>query len=126
MVNVAPIPDWLENAIGEAKNQDILHRFLAKVVIDAIDLLFAKDPGHLAIQFSGRNQVMPERLLDNDTRPAFAVAIQAGCAKLLNNLRILAGRRRKIKNAISAGPPRLIQFVQLLREPGVALGIIKI
>src|ERR1051325_3632448 len=38
MVNVAAVPDRLEDAVAEPENHDVLDRLLAKVMVDAIDL----------------------------------------------------------------------------------------
>ena len=38
VVDIAPVPDRLEQGIGEAECQDVLHGFLAQVMVDAIDL----------------------------------------------------------------------------------------
>ena len=42
VIDVAAVPDRLEDAVGEAEHQDVLHRLLAQVVIDAIDLPLAQ------------------------------------------------------------------------------------
>ena len=46
VVHIAPIPDRLENAVGEPEGQNILHRFFAEIMIDAVNLLFVE---HLRI-----------------------------------------------------------------------------
>ena len=43
VVDVAPVPDRLEDAVGEAEDQDVLDRLLAEVVVDAVDLVLAQD-----------------------------------------------------------------------------------
>ena len=43
VVDVAAVPDRLEDAVGEAEHHDVLHRLLAEVVVDAVDLLLAED-----------------------------------------------------------------------------------
>ena len=43
VIDVAAIPDRLENTVGETKHQDVLDGFFAEVMIDAVDLLFADD-----------------------------------------------------------------------------------
>ena len=40
VIDEIPIPDRLEQAIGEAKREDVLRRLLAEEVVDAEDLLF--------------------------------------------------------------------------------------
>ena len=43
VVHVIAIPKGLENAVPKAKNQQILHRIFAEIVIDAVNLLFLED-----------------------------------------------------------------------------------
>ena len=43
VVDVVAVPDRLEDRVGEPQHQQVLHRFLAEVVVDAIDLLLAED-----------------------------------------------------------------------------------
>ena len=91
MVNVAPVPDWLKNAVGQAEDKDVLHRFFTKVVVDTVDLFFFENPANLAVKFARRCQVMSKGLFDDDTRPSLTAFIQARSAKTLNDFRILAG-----------------------------------
>jgi len=51
MVNVAAVPDWLEDQVAEAEDQDVAHRLFPQVVINAIDLALAEDLAYLAVQF---------------------------------------------------------------------------
>ena len=39
VVDVLPVPQRLEDAVGEAEDEQVLDRLLAEVVVDAIDLL---------------------------------------------------------------------------------------
>ena len=43
VVDVLAVPDRLEDAVGEAEDQDVLDRLLAQVVVDAVDLALAED-----------------------------------------------------------------------------------
>src|SRR5690348_18447695 len=38
MLHVTPVPDRLEDAIRKPEHQEVLHRFFAKIVIDAVNL----------------------------------------------------------------------------------------
>src|SRR5580700_5881161 len=49
VINVAAVPDWLENAICETKSQNILNGFFAQIVVNAIDLLFTNHLQELAV-----------------------------------------------------------------------------
>ena len=56
MVNVAPIPEQLEDAVAEPEDQQVADRLLAQVVVDAIDLQLAEDLAELAVEALGRNR----------------------------------------------------------------------
>ena len=43
MVDVIAVPDRLEHAVGEAQHQDVLHRLLAEIMIDPVDLLLVDE-----------------------------------------------------------------------------------
>ena len=45
VVDVRRVPDRLEEDVGEAQRQQVLHRLFAEVVIDAVDLIFLEDLG---------------------------------------------------------------------------------
>ena len=64
-VDVAAVPDRLEEAISEAEDRQVLDRLLAQVMIDAVDLLLVEDLSNLAGQLSGAGQVEAEWLLDD-------------------------------------------------------------
>ena len=40
VIDVAAVPDRLENAVGEAENQNVLDGLFAEVMVDAVDLAF--------------------------------------------------------------------------------------
>ena len=83
VVDVAPVPQRLEDAVAEAEGQDVLHRLLAQVVIDAVDLALGKDlPADARFSSLRARQVVAERLLDDDAPPAAAsAAFRSGCAE---------------------------------------------
>ncbi len=43
VIDVTAVPERLENPVAEAKGQDVLHGFLAQVMIDAVDVGFGED-----------------------------------------------------------------------------------
>ena len=69
VINVAAVPDRLEDSVGEAKRQNILDGLFAEVVVDAVDLLFAGDLEELLVQDPGRVDVVAEGLLDDHAAP---------------------------------------------------------
>ena len=42
MIDVAGVPDRFENGVGEAQNQNVLRRLLAKKMIDPVSLVLGK------------------------------------------------------------------------------------
>ena len=55
VIDIVTIPDRLEDPVGKAKDQDVLHRLLAQVVIDAEDLVFGKNPVYFVVQLPAPN-----------------------------------------------------------------------
>ncbi len=53
VVDVAPVPDRLENGVGETENHDVLHRLFAEIVIDSVDLFFIEHFVHSAVELPG-------------------------------------------------------------------------
>ncbi len=85
VVDVVAIPDRLEDAVGEAEDQDVLHRLFAQVVIDAEDLVLVEDGVDLVIQFARRIEIVAEGLLDHDAdAPVFRLR-HALRAEVLDN-----------------------------------------
>ncbi len=81
VVDVTAVPDRLEQGIGETKGEDVLYGFFAQVVVDAVDLRFAKHPGQGADQASGRGQIMTEGFFHHES-VALAVTAQTGARSL--------------------------------------------
>jgi hypothetical protein len=52
MIDITPVPDWLEDTICQTEDQDILYRLFAKIVVDAVDLFLFKDFAYLTVQFT--------------------------------------------------------------------------
>ena len=69
--DVTPVPDWLEQRVGETERQNILHGFFAEVMVDAVNLRFGKQPAEQGVEFLRRFEVVPERLLDHDSDVRF-------------------------------------------------------
>jgi len=55
--------------LAEAEGEDVLHRLLPEVVIDAVDLALVEDAADVGGQGDGAGEVAPEGLLDDHPRP---------------------------------------------------------
>ncbi|MNW63225.1 hypothetical protein D3C74_414080 [compost metagenome] len=67
------VPERFEEGVPEANHFDILHHFLAQIVINPIDFLFLKHFADLFIQLLGRWQIISKRLLNHQTIPSAAL-----------------------------------------------------
>jgi hypothetical protein len=43
VVDVSAVPDGLEDAVGEAEDEDVLDGLLAQVMVDAVNLILIED-----------------------------------------------------------------------------------
>ena len=73
VVDVAAVPERLEDPVPEPEDHQVPDGLLAQVVIDPVDLRLAEDLADLAIEPLRRVEVAAERLLDDDPAPAAAV-----------------------------------------------------
>ena len=77
MIDVAGIPERLENGVREPENENVLRGFLPEKMIDPIGLLLGKCVAHDPIQLARGGEIGAERFFDNDPRPAsFARLVQ--------------------------------------------------
>ena len=77
VVDVVAVPDVLEDAVGEAEDEDVLHGLLAEVVVDAEDLIFVEDLVDLVVEGAGGFEVVAEGLLDDDADPGALPSLQS-------------------------------------------------
>src|SRR5215472_18485664 len=70
MIDVATIPDRLEDSVGKTEHQNVLNGLLAQVVIDAVDLALLQYLANLRIQRFRGFQIRAEWLFDDDAPPA--------------------------------------------------------
>ena len=66
IVDVGGIPQRLKHDVGKAQRQQVLHGFLAEIVIDAENALFREGLGHGIIDVAARFQISAERLFQPD------------------------------------------------------------
>ena len=69
VIDLLPVPQRLEQAVGETQRHDVLDRFLAEEMIDPVDLMLLQRFQDLGIERLGRSQIVAERLFDDDPAP---------------------------------------------------------
>ena len=114
VVDVASVPQRLEDPVAEAEDQQVPDGLLAEVVVDAVDLRLAEDLADLAVELLGRLEVVAERLLDDDPPPPAVVAlvVEADPAELGDDVGELRGLRREVEQPIAASALGLVVLVQ--------------
>ena len=68
VIDVRAIPQWLEQDVGEAQRHQVLHRFLAEIVIDAEDVALEENRTKHIVDRRRALAVPADRLLDDDAR----------------------------------------------------------
>jgi hypothetical protein len=82
VVDDQSVPERLEDAVREPQRQHVLDRLLAEVVVDPVDLALVEILVEDVVQLDRRGEVVPERLLDDHSRPA---AFRRPCADPLDD-----------------------------------------
>src|SRR5262249_3360954 len=84
---------------------DVLHRLLAEIVVDAVDLVLVENREQLAIERLGGGEVTTERLLDDDAGPRSVARglDQAGLAERRPDRAERLGRRRQVEDDVALG-----------------------
>src|SRR6185437_5174166 len=99
------VPDRLEERVGEAEIEQVLHRLLAEVVIDAEDAILRKLLLQYLIERLRRGEITPKRFLDDHT-PALG---GPGGAQVIDDHRKHAGRDGEVVERTLGVSERLAQ-----------------
>ena len=114
VVDVAAVPEGLEDPVPEAEDHQVPDGLLAQVMVDPVDLRLPEDLADLAIEALGRVEVAPEGLLDDDPPPAPAVdlVVEAAASQLADDER--EGRRlgRQVEEAVAPRAELLVHVVE--------------
>src|SRR5574337_114793 len=124
-VHVTAIPYGLEEWIGKAKRQNILHSFLAQIMVDPEDLRFGKAVCEDTVQLAGGFQVIADRFLDHNTRQ-LSVTRQPGLAEVFRDFAEHARRCGHVEDAVDLGTPFLFQLRALFTQGRISLEILEI
>src|SRR5258705_11865437 len=72
MIDIAAVPDRLEDAVGKAEDDDVLNRLFAEIMVDAVNLALVEHFSERAIESAGGFEIVAEGFLDNDATPMTA------------------------------------------------------
>ena len=68
VVNIVTIPERFEDAVGKTERKHVLCSFLAKKMVDTVNLVFVEDRSIDTVQLTCRFEIVTERFLDDNTR----------------------------------------------------------
>ena len=85
LFDVLAVPERLEERVGEAEEQHVVHRPLAEVVVDAEDVRLVEGAEQDRVQRARRGEVAAERLLDDDARARRCSPRCASCSTTVPN-----------------------------------------
>ena len=123
VVDVATVPDRLEDAVGEPQHLEVLHRLLAEVVVEAEHLRLVERRGHLGVQLQRRFEVVPERLLDHQPGRRIGAGAQPDRRQPLRDLGEEARSDGQVEDALGraqAGVVAVEPLGQVLEQLRVA------
>ena len=69
-LDIRRLPQRAENRIAEAQHHQVLHGFLAEVVVDPVDLRFVEMLADRRVDFLRGRQIVAQRLFEHDPRIA--------------------------------------------------------
>ena len=126
VVDVAPVPDRLEDAVAEAEDEQVADGLLAQVVVDAVDLRLVEDAHDRVVEVAAGLEVVAEGLLDDDARPGPRAAGEARRAQVGHDVLVGAGRRGEVEEPVAAAAGGGVDLVQPLGEAGVGGGVAEV
>ena len=114
VIDEVAVPDRLEDAIGQAEGQNVLHSLFAEVVVDAEDLRLLERVLHGAVEVPRRLEIHAERLFDHQADKSVLVRslVQARGAQLAGDHFEQLRRRRQIEQSVAL---RAVAGVDLLQ-----------
>ena len=113
VIDVPPVPEGFEYGICEPQHQNVLDRFLGKIVIDPKNLVFLETLVQRSLQSHCRWQVSAKGLLNYNPREPVAVSsflAESSLSEHFTDERIEVWRNSQIEDFISQGMVLLIQF----------------
>ena len=126
VVDVATVPDGLEDRVAEAEYEQVLHRLLSQIMVDAIHLLLVERLAELLVERSGARKIGSKGLLDHDPcESPVALLGQTRPAQVRRDQREELRGCREVVQAVAGGAHRFVDLAQQGCQPGERSGIVK-
>ena len=114
MVDVAARPGALEQRVGEAQDEQVLHRLLAEVMVDPVGAALRQDARDRVVDLARRGEIAPQRLFEDDARGR---GQDPGLGEVLADRDEEVRRGREIEGADAVG------IAQRLLQRAIGLGL---
>lgn len=126
MVHIVRVPDWLVHRVREPQGEQVLHRLLAQIMVDAEHRIGVEDLRDHRVELLGARQVMAERLFDDHTAPCVAFRFgQAAVGELLGHDREVARWHRHVERVVAAGAAVAVQLGHRAAQPFKRVGVLE-
>ncbi len=126
-VDVAAIPDRLEDAVAESKYQNVLDGFFAQIVIDTIDLILVQDLLQCLVKLAGRIEIAAEGFFDHEPPPAVVLlSSQPDRSELFHDRSKIIRRSGQVEEVIALGISFSVDFAQIFFQSEICLVVIEI
>src|SRR5438445_8526453 len=127
MVDVAAVPDGLENSISKAESQNILDGLLTQVVIDSIDLLLFGEFQQLLVQRFRRLQIAPEWFFDDNPAPVMILfPHQSSFRQILYDGTKVVWRSRQVEEIVAVCGVIFVHLLQYFLQLRVDILVVEI
>ena len=115
LLDIAPVPDRLEDPVREAKDENILDGVLPEIVVDPVDLTLGEMALELPVERPSRVVAVPERLLDDEAPPDIAdLRRETGRVEVTDRRTEKRRRYGQVIQTVASGPPRRIDMSERL------------
>ena len=118
MVDVAAVPDRLEDGVGEAQRQHVLDRLFPEVVVDAVQLGLLEHAVQAVVELEGAGQVAAVGLLHHDAHegPFVLGPVEAVLGQRLGHVGEHGGHGGQVVDAVAARAPLLVHLRHRLAQ----------
>src|SRR5262249_39594909 len=118
-LDAIPVPERLDEAVGEADEQHVMHRPFAQVMVDAEDRALVEAAEQRAVEGLGRREIATERLFDDH-----ASAVRAAqSTQLIDDQRKQRWRYREVVGRTLGGAELFANGLERARLPVVAIDV---
>ena len=108
LLHQIPVPQGLEDGVGEPEDQEVPDGFLAQVMVDPVDLGFVEITVDLLVEGDARVQVFAEGFFHDQPGPARGL-VEAGLAQTIDARQKGRGRQGQVKYPVAGETVLLLQ-----------------